>query len=541
MDGDYDLFLVALSIGVAMLASFTALNLTGRLVVAGGGARRWWLFAAALALGGGIWSMHFVGMLAFVMPVPVTYELRLTAVSFVLPVAATVVGLHVICRLGARLVPVLVGGALVGLAVVTMHYTGMAAMRMPGVSVTYDHALVAISVAIAIVAATAALALAFHTDRTWQQFAASALMGLAIAGMHYTGMAAATFHMDGHVPMSADPTALQPGSLAVAVVGVTAIMLILALASASFDRKLARLAERESETLRRSEERYRSLIENASDIIAIVGPDGSFIYESSSAMNVLGYATSELLGKRLSEFAPPDRAADIDRFLASALARPGAETWSELPLLHSAGAWRDFEIIAKDLTAVPSIGGIVIHLRDITERKLMMAQLELLSETDLLTGLLNRRGFMKRAAREFERMRRAGGDIAVIMLDIDYFKAINDRFGHAAGDLVLAMIAEECRAQLRETDLLGRLGGEEFAIVIADGLAGTAEEVTNRLRHAVAAQRVSAIKGEVSVTASFGVTFVDPSIVEIDAALRLADGALYEAKRAGRNCIKISA
>ena len=100
--------------------------------------------------------------------------------------------------------------------------------------------------------------------------------------------------------------------------------------------------------------------------------------------------------------------------------------------------------MAKNLLALADdLAGIVVNMRDITERKQLMAQLETLSETDLLTGVFNRRGFMKFAAREFERARRAGRKLAVVMLDIDHFKAVNDRYGHAAGDLVLAMIAEE--------------------------------------------------------------------------------------------------
>ena len=205
------------------------------------------------------------------------------------------------------------------------------------------------------------------------------------------------------------------------------------------------------------------------------------------------------------------------------LDRPSEPESAEFPLLHSAGTWRDFEVVAKNLSGDPTIGGIVVNMRDITVRKQLMAQLEALSETDLLTGALNRRGFMKLAAREFERMRRAGRKLAVVMLDLDHFKAVNDRFGHAAGDLVLAMAAEECRRQIRDVDLLGRIGGEEFAIVLVDGWVDAAENVLARLREALARQKVSTIKGDVSITASFGLAVVDPGVVDVEVALRLAE------------------
>lgn len=541
MYGHFDPFLVAVSVGVATFASFTALNLTGRLAVADKRARQWWLVAAALALGGGIWSMHFVGMLAFSMDAPIFYDVRMTTTSLLLPVAATWLGLAAVCHFGTGWRPILAGGVIVGLAVVIMHYTGMAAMQMPGVAISYSAPIVGLSIAIAIAAATAALWLAFRTSHTWQRVVSAALMGAAISGMHYTGMAAASFHMDGNEAIPKGLQALQPGGIAVAVVFATVTLLLLAWMTAWFDRKLATLTAHEAEALQRSEERYRSLIENASDVIAIIDVNAAFIYESSSAGKVLGYSTTEVIGRTLFELAPEDRAEDIKELLKRVLDRPGESESMEIPLLHSAGTWRDFEVVAKNLLDNPTIGGIVVNMRDITVRKQLMAQLETLSETDLLTGVLNRRGFMKLAIREFERMRRAGRRVAVVMLDLDHFKAVNDRFGHAAGDLVLAMGAEECRRQVREVDLLGRIGGEEFAIVLVDASVDAAETVLARLREAIARRTVSTIKGEVSVTASFGLAVVDPSKVDVEVALRLADEALYEAKHAGRNCIRIRA
>jgi NO-binding membrane sensor protein with MHYT domain len=175
--GHYDPVLVGLSVAVAILASFTALNLAGRLLAAERAARVWWIAAASVALGGGIWTMHFVGMLAFELPMPVSYDIQLTLLSLVLPILVVGAGLLALSRFGNGVRPLLAAGPLAGLGVVTMHYTGMAAMQMRGMNVTYDPWLVAASVAIAIIAATAAFWLAFRTRGIRERFIAAIVMG----------------------------------------------------------------------------------------------------------------------------------------------------------------------------------------------------------------------------------------------------------------------------------------------------------------------------------------------------------------------------
>jgi diguanylate cyclase (GGDEF)-like protein/PAS domain S-box-containing protein len=536
--GSYDILLVTLSVAVAIFASFTALNLAGRLLAADKAARRWWLVAASLALGGGIWSMHFVGMLAFSMPMPATYDVHLTLLSLALPILVTGAGLHALSRFGNGWRPLLAAGLLAGLGIVVMHYTGMAAMRMPGVSIGYDPVLVGISIGIAIVAATAAFWLAFRTQATWERLVAAVVMGLAIAGMHYTAMAAASFTVDDHQALHMAPV-IEPAVLAIAVVSATSILLLLALVTAFFDRKLATLTAREAAALKQSEERHRALIRNASDIVAILDRDGSFIYEGSSAAHVLGYRTDDLTGRPLTHFVQAEQVASVSGHLASLQERPEAQARFELDARHTDGTWRTFEVIAKNLLDEPAIGGIVVNLRDITERRLLMAALEKLSETDPLTGASNRRGFLKLAEREFARLERTMQPLTVIMIDIDHFKQVNDTYGHAAGDLVLARVAEECRAHIRASDLLARFGGEEFIVLMADGAADDPQEIVERLRRAIAAARVPTIKGEVAVTASFGIATVETAATDLETAIRLADEALYEAKNAGRNCIKV--
>jgi diguanylate cyclase (GGDEF)-like protein/PAS domain S-box-containing protein len=533
-----DLLLIMLSVLVAIFASYTALSLSGRIIVAENPARRWWIFAAALALGGGTWSMHFVGMLAMAMPT--SYDLYLTLGSLLLVIVVMGVGLGVISKFGARGAPLALSGLLVGSGIVAMHYIGMAAMRMPGLTITYNWTLVSASILIALAAATAALWMAFSIQDTPRRLGAALVMGIAISGMHYTGMAAVRFV--GTQRMSnIDPSTIPPSLLAIGVAGTTSFLLLLALITAFFDNKLATLTAREADVLMKSEERYRSLIESASDIIGILDCNGRFIYESSSALQVLGYRSEEIVGKQLIEIVAPHSIDDAHKFLDSILKLTGASTVVELSLINKGGGQREFEIVATNLLQLPTIGGIVVNLRDITERTQLVAQLEILSDTDLLTGALNRRGFNRLAERQFERSRELGQALTVVMIDVDHFKRVNDVYGHAAGDLVLAKIADACRAQAGEDDLLGRMGGEEFAILIAHGGLAEAHGKTALLQAAISATTVSTIRGPVSVTASFGIAHVDPFVVELPLAIIRADDALYAAKNAGRDCIRVAA
>jgi diguanylate cyclase (GGDEF)-like protein/PAS domain S-box-containing protein len=540
MSGTYDPLLVILSVAVAILASFTALNLAGRLLAADRAAKPWWLIAAAVALGGGIWSMHFVGMLAFIMPMPATYDVWQTLLSLALPILVVGAGLVILSRFGNGAGPLLLAGVLAGLGVVVMHYGGMAAMRMPGVGIDYDPVLVAASVAIAIIAATAAFWLAFRTQTLVQHAAAAVVMGAAIAGMHYTGMAAAAFIMDGHAETTTAPQ-IEPGILAVAVASAASILLLLGLVTAFFDRKLARLTAQEAELLMQSEERLRALHRNASDIVAILDRDGAFTYEASSALRILGLATEDMVGRRLADFVTPDQIEGLVGFLDMLRSGNDAEQMIELRVRHADGSFRDMEVFGRNLLDDPAIRGVVVNMRDISNRKRLMAELERLSETDLLTNTLNRRGFMNLATPAFERARRSGETLSFVMIDIDRFKSVNDSYGHAAGDMVLAMIAEGCRNHIRSADILGRFGGEEFLILLAGATLAEAERVIARLQLAIRESCVPTIKGEVSVTASFGIATVDPGEIDLETAIRLADEALYEAKNSGRNCIRIRA
>jgi NO-binding membrane sensor protein with MHYT domain len=245
--GTYDPFLVALSILVAIFASYTALDLSGHLGPTRGFARRGWLMAAAFTMGGGIWSMHFVAMLAFIMPTPMSYDIGLTTLSLMVAIVVTGVGFYVISRQSASPLPLVLSGIFMGFGIAGMHYTGMAAMRGHA-EISYDPLFVALSLVIAIGASTVALWVAFRTTDLGQKLVAAVVMGLAISGMHYTGMRAATFTAHGPIHEAQVNASLNQTNLALAVAGITFIILAFASAASLFERMRAEEALRKAQT-----------------------------------------------------------------------------------------------------------------------------------------------------------------------------------------------------------------------------------------------------------------------------------------------------
>ena len=244
--GTYNPYLVALSILVASFASYTALDLSGHVGATRGFARRVWLVAAAITMGGGIWSMHFVGMLAFIMPTPMSYDIGLTTLSLVVAMFVTGVGFYVISRQSGSPLRLILSGIFMGLGIAAMHYTGMAAMRGHA-ELSYDLRFVVLSLIVAVGASTVALRLAFRTTDVGQKLVAAVVMGLAISGMHYTGMRAAIFTAHDPVHEAQVNASLDQTSLALAVTGITFIILALASVVSLFERKRAEEALRQAQ------------------------------------------------------------------------------------------------------------------------------------------------------------------------------------------------------------------------------------------------------------------------------------------------------
>ena len=309
MLGHYDPFLVGLSIVVAAFGGYVALDLASHAREA----RRWpsaWLGGAALAMGAGIWSMHFIGMLAFRTPMPVTYDIGLTTLSFLLAVAVSGAGLFAVARNIPRRFTVPLAGTLTGLGIVSMHYVGMAGMRMPA-DLTYDTALVGVSVAIAIAASTAALWLAFRTASMMQRLTGGLVMGLAVISMHYIGMAAASFvEPHAHAAATGGGMVLSTPLLAVGTGVATILLLSLALASTLFDRR--RGEERSAE----QEARYRAIVDTAVDPIVVIDDRGTILSFNRAAEATFGYRADEAIGANVRMLMPEPYQTGHDGYMA---------------------------------------------------------------------------------------------------------------------------------------------------------------------------------------------------------------------------------
>jgi PAS domain S-box-containing protein len=257
LTGSYNHALVALSVLIAMFASYAALDLAGRVTAASGWTRTVWLLGGAGAMGTGIWSMHYIGMLAFILPIPVAYHWPTVLLSLFAAILASVIALYVVSRQKMGVSQAVAGSALMGAGIAGMHYIGMAAMRLPALCL-FNSFLVILSVVFAVLISLAALWIAFHfrdekTGIGWEKLAGAAVMGAGISVMHYTGMAAASFIPSG-VPADLSH-AVSISTLGTAgIADVTFIVLGLALLTSSMDRRFAaQTLELQEKKLERSE------------------------------------------------------------------------------------------------------------------------------------------------------------------------------------------------------------------------------------------------------------------------------------------------
>ncbi|GHH46264.1 putative bifunctional diguanylate cyclase/phosphodiesterase [[Pseudomonas] boreopolis] len=417
MQGSYNEWLVAISLAVAVLASYTALDMAGRVSATRGRAAGWWLAGGALAMGFGVWSMHFIGMLAFSLPVPLGYDLGLTLYSMVVSVLASAFALWLVSRRELPYPRLAAGALLMGLGIAAMHYLGMAAMRMqPGID--YHPGWFALSLAIAIAASAAALWIAFRLRSGHRRYVvqplAALVMGLAIVGMHYTGMAAARFPPESICGAARDG-GMPVQWLAVLVVVVTLGVTAMALGVSVLDRHFQQRTE----------------------------------------------------------------------LLASSLAAANREL--EQAALH-----------------------------------------------DSLTRLPNRLLLQDRIQQGLERAQRRRRRFAVMFLDLDGFKAINDAYGHQAGDALLVAVASRLGTLLRSDDTLARLGGDEFVLALPvdepEDAAALAERVVAAL---VAPFKSNDI--ELRVSTSIGIAIYPEDGTHDHVLIANADAAMYHAKATGRN------
>jgi diguanylate cyclase len=560
----YDNALVLLSIVVAVMASYTALDLAGRVTQSSGRSAIWWLIGGSVSMGAGIWSMHFIGMLAFQLPIPVFYDVWITAASLLIAIATSAYALSVASRSALGRGSLGAAGLIMGGGIAAMHYTGMAAMRMLP-PINYDPVLFAASITIAVVAATAALWLAFtfrsavYGRALLGKLFAALVMGCAIAGMHYTGMAAANFAA-GSVCVVPEGLGLSSEALAADLGAVILSILIVTMLASSLDRRLATrtarmLAEveqanaalREAQmSLLESEERFRSAFESATIGMGLVSMDGRWLRVNASLCRIFGYPEAELLSADYQGIAhPEDLQADTEQ--ARRLANGELQSYQmEKRYFHRLGhiVWVNLSAsVVKDADGVPR--HFVVQIEDISARKqaeeALQSMLREQALRDPLTALFNRRHLEDAVERELARARRNDEPLAIVMVDIDRFKSVNDRFGHACGDEVIRRVAQLLAGSVRRSDIACRYGGEEFLLLLPGAPAARAVELAEifcetarKFDHECDGRSI----GQVTISCGIGL-FPDHG-ASADVVMKAADQALYAAKQQGRDRVVLA-
>ena len=420
--GHHDPKLVVLSVTVAVIASYAALDLAARVSVRRGRAAwLWLLLGGAAVMGTGIWSMHFVGMLAFDLGGPVAYDGRINAASWLVAVLASGMALLVARRPALTRSRLAGGGLVMGLGIAAMHYLGMAAMRVSP-PVEYDISLVAASIGIAFLASLAALTLAFRLRRRYSRGAVFAklgsavVLGLGIAAMHYTGMAAARF---------------APGTVSLVPPSLTRF-------------------------------------------------DDAFLAE------LIGVAALGLLGVTVV----------LSAFDAARAART--------------------EALALALQA-------------------RNEQLRAAALYDALTGLPNRVLLDERLIQAVRRSERSGKPFAVMFVDLDRFKSVNDAYGHDVGDRLLKAVSERMQSCVRGEDTVARAGGDEFIVVLAELGRGPDAGVVGEKMLKELARPFQVGPRQLDIGASIGISIYPGDARDVKTLLLHADAAMYHAKHAGRN------
>ena len=288
--------------------------------------------------------------------------------------------------------------------------------------------------------------------------------------------------------------------------------------------------------LRQSEQRFRSLIENATDITIILDAEGIFRYISPSVKRILGYAPHQTIGRCALGTVHPDDCGAIAQTLHKTIENPKrSQSPVEYRVRHRNGSWCYVEAVATNLLHDPAVKGIVINCHDITQRKLAEEQLLHDAFHDALTGLPNRSLFTDRLEHALRLAKRRKDYLfAVLFLDLDRFKVVNDSLGHAIGDQLLVAIARRLETCLRAGDTVARLGGDEFVLLLEDiDGVNEATSIVNRLQQKITSPIL--LDGhEVFITASIGIALSSSEYLEPTNLLRDADTAMYRAKELGR-------
>ncbi|NRD77337.1 EAL domain-containing protein [Bacillus sp. BRMEA1] len=485
-------------------------------------------------MGLGIWSMHFIAMLAFHLSIPVMYNVTLVIVSIIPAIISSGLALYIMSVFSKRKAQALLSALFIAIGIVSMHYIGMKAMEMRAV-IHYNPLIVTLSAIIAFITSLVAIYLLFfvsqnaHIPRIWRKKTVSALiMGIAITGMHYTGMSAAHFQVYPHFlssPGSPYGSTLLAYSIGIGILIILGLVFIGTIIDKQF----------ESQSIE-SERKFHSLIESANDAIIIADCKGSIVLWNKGAQTIFGYEEKEVIGQNL-QIIVPERYREAHRkgmqryvttrkpqVIGKTLEMHGLrKDGSEFPVELSLSSWQEH-------------GNMFFSsiIRDVTERKLADEKINQMVYLDPLTGLPNRHLLNDRITQALEQETEHNQTIGIMFIDLDRFKFINDTLGHAVGDQLLVEAAQRIQACVGRSDTVCRQGGDEFIVLLPNT---SSEEVSKKAKLILLLFNQSFVlnEHEMFVTPSIGISLYPSDGQDKDTLIKNADTAMYRVKEQGKN------
>lgn len=552
---EHDWRLVVLAVLVCFVASIVAVSIFHRAIATRARTRWIWITIAGAAIGYGIWATHFVAMLAYEPGVTTGYGIVLTASSLAAAMLLTSVGFGVaVGPFGRRRAAA--GGVIIGGGIASMHYLGMWALEAPG-RVSWSMDLVFVSIILGMCLGCGALAIALTYQGYRSTLAAAVLLTLAIVSHHFTAMGAVQITPD--PTLATDTLSLSPAFLALAIAGVASSVLGMSLIGVLADRRLAtrtasfeeiisqlsiarqQLEDSQNELQEqklRLDTAINHMVEglcmfDAEKRLVVCNERYARLYRLPPELLRTGTLHTDIIRHRIVNGIlkgdPSEGAAE--QFIARLAALPFDAVSSRID------EFADGRLIR--VTRQPMAGGgwVATHL-DVTEQRRSEAKITHMAQHDALTDLPNRVLLRERMEHAIAVTRNGGVDLAVLLLDLDRFKEVNDTLGHPAGDSLLRAVAARLRGCMTETALIARLGGDEFAVIDyvtnpAVEAATLAENITKAL-----CEPFDLGDHQVTVGTSIGIAIAPRDGSDSDVIMKSADLALYSAKNGGRGAFR---